>query len=447
MTATRPYQNRTAIVYFGPSKQDYLNLIEAQSHREYLDYAQLFLKEQLPLEMHHDNCHDSSCYTIHSQRTRFVQSWLGEKEEINICRVRCRCCRAVFTVLPSFIMRYRRQDTDCLGKLLEMNLGMGLTQRETATIYSWLGKERGWHPGWIWNLVQWLGNLLPVSLVLMSLGLTPPVHLLSDEKFAVLNAERIYLFLASEQELIWYGASMNSIDEGTFTKEIEDFLAIMNDSAQVSGLLEPEEEYVPTSVNTDGCEAAQNGWQANVPKVILIECNLHGRKRVSASIEDYAKEHPNLSKEELQTVKDDLDCVLTAPSLSAFSQRVRRNLERYQNEPILVKRLNILKQKRFLFTNHFKVKDASAYSAPLDRSMRFLDEKLQTFGQFRGHKSIDPMLNAWAIVNNLRAFLPDAKKAGQSLAEFFGAKLKGISWMEALNLCTVGNLDTLIPAF
>jgi hypothetical protein len=55
------------------------------------------------------------------------------------------------------------------------------------------------------------------------------------------------------------------------------------------------------------------------------------------------------------------------------------------------------------------------------------------------------MLNAWAIVNNLRPFLPNAKKAGQSLAEFLGAKLKGIPLMEALNLCSVGALNSLVP--
>ncbi|UBF30445.1 hypothetical protein K9N68_35205 (plasmid) [Kovacikia minuta CCNUW1] len=54
------------------------------------------------------------------------------------------------------------------------------------------------------------------------------------------------------------------------------------------------------------------------------------------------------------------------------------------------------------------------------------------------------MLNAWAMVNNLRPFLPDAKKAGQSLAEFFGANLNGLPWMEALNLCTVGALNSLM---
>jgi len=33
-----------------------------------------------------------------------------------------------------------------VGKLLEMNLGMGLTLRETASIYSWMGLERTWSP-------------------------------------------------------------------------------------------------------------------------------------------------------------------------------------------------------------------------------------------------------------------------------------------------------------
>ena len=54
--------------------------------------------------------------------------------------------------------------------------------------------------------------------------------------------------------------------------------------------------------------------------------------------------------------------------------------------------------------------------------------------------------NAWAIVNNLRSFLPDAKKAGLSLAQFFGAKLNNIPWMEVLNLCTVGVFHDLLPS-
>ena len=61
-------------------------------------------------------------------------------------------------------------------------------------------------------------------------------------------------------------------------------------------------------------------------------------------------------------------------------------------------------------------------------------------------KPLDPMINVWAIVNNLRAFLPDVKKAGQTLAKYFGVQLKALSLMEALDLCTVGNLDAMLPS-
>lgn len=58
-------------------------------------------------------------------------------------------------MLPSFLMRYRRQDTDYLGKLMELNLGMGLSLRETATIYEWNQGQGRWQPGWVWALIQW----------------------------------------------------------------------------------------------------------------------------------------------------------------------------------------------------------------------------------------------------------------------------------------------------
>ena len=445
MSEPRVNQKRTAILYFGATKQAYLSLVQEKKHSALLDYIQPLLKAQLQPEQHHDGCSDQSRYTIHSQRDRHLQGLLGSVETIPLCRVRCQSCHAVFTVLPSFILRYRRQDADCLGKLLEMNLGMGLTLRETASIYSWMGLERAWQPSWIWSLVQWLGQLLPVFLLLMRMGLTPPQHLLSDEKFAMLNGAKVYLFLVSAQELVWYGKWMSNSDETAFSQAIEAFCTGMDEAARGSRHLEPADEYVPISVTTDGWIAAQNAWQTAVPRITLIECKLHGHKRVSRSLEEYVKAHPELSCQQLQQVKAHLNSILSAPSLAAFSQRIRRNLVRYRDEPILLKRLNILKDKRFRFTHALKLDAAPAYAAPLDRSMRFLDEKLQSFGQFRADHAVDPMLNAWAIVNNLRAFLPDAQKAGQSLVQFFGAEVKGIPWMEVLNLCTVGSLHNLIP--
>lgn len=171
MTEVRHNQKRTAIVYFGPQQEDYLKLIQAGERSAFIQFIQRPLQEQLVSAMHNSGCAATSGYTVHGLRERRVQGWLGETRVIPICRVRCQSCRAVFTVLPSFLMRYRRQDTDCLGKLLELNVGMGLSQRETATIYAWNQAGHEWRQ--IWALIQWFGCLLPVSLLLLRLGLFP----------------------------------------------------------------------------------------------------------------------------------------------------------------------------------------------------------------------------------------------------------------------------------
>lgn len=302
------------------------------------------------------------------------------------------------------------------------------------------------------GLASWLGLAVnpvaravnPRSFVVVTVRAFPPVHVLSDEKFAQLNHERIYLFLVSQQELIWYTEWMTSTDEASFNEVIMNALGDIEQAAQREEVLPCDTSYTPESVTTDGWKPAQTAWETQVPGITLNECLLHGRKRVDVTLDEYAKARPDLSNDARQSLKDKFDHIFEAPSLAAFSQRLRRMIEHYHEDPILLKRLTILKEKRFLFTNHLRFDNAPAFSSALDRSMRFLDEKLQSFGQFRATESLDPMLNAWAIVNNLRPFLPDAKKAGQSLAEFFGANLHGRPWMEALNLCTVGALGTLL---
>ena len=251
------------------------------------------------------------------------------------------------------------------------------------------------------------------------------------------------MFLVAQAELIWYGEWMEATDEATFQQTIHRFLLGMDTAGQATGCLEPEELYGPASITTDGWIAAQNAWKTEVSGIDLMECKLHGQKRISATLDEFEKTHPDWSPVQRQQLKDNFNSVLDAPSLTVYAQRVRRNRERYKDEPMLLKRLDILKDKRFLFTNHLKHQEAPAYSAPLDRAMRFLNEKLLNAGQYRAADAIDPMLNAWAIVNNLRKFLPDAAKAGQSLVEHFGVNLRGLSWMEALNLCTVGSLNAM----
>ena len=445
-TAHHKNQQRTAIVYFGAEREDYLKRAEADDPREFLDFVQQPLRAQLGAEKHRDGCPDLSRYTGHSKRSRSLHGWSGPKTDLPIRRVRCCGCRTVFTVLPSFVCRYRRQDSDCLAKLLTLSLSMDLSQRQTALIYSWGDAERCWTPGWVWSLLQWLGTLLPVSWLLLRLGLTPPESVLSDEKFAHLDGLNIYLFTVSQGELIWYIQKLEQVTQAAFEPAIAKFLATVNQEAHTLQLISEDEVYAPTTVTTDGWEQSQGAWRTESPNSHLLECRWHGRNRIDSSLEDYQLNHPDVAEETLNQLKKQIAHLWAAPSRAKFSQRLRRLREAWGDDKVLSRRFEILKKKRFLFTEYLNFPEASPYLAPLDRSLRFLDEKLQTFGQFRQQTTVDITLNAWAIVNNMRSFLPDAKRAGQSLAEIFGAKIQGLPWMEAVNLCTVGQLSDLLPA-
>lgn len=203
-------------------------------------------------------------------------------------------------------------------------------------------------------------------------------------------------------------------------------------------------------MTTDGWEEAPAAWKHNIPGVHLLECRWHGRKRINSSLKDFVLKHPELPAEALQPLRKKIHLLWMSPSAPTFSQRLRRLREACQqawpDDKLLSRRFEILKQKRFVFTEYLNYPQASAVLAPLDRSLRFLDEKLQTSGSFGAAQTVNTTLNAWVIVNNLREFLPDAQKGGKSLAEVFGAKLRGLPWLEAVNLCTVGQLEDLLPA-
>ena len=106
MPKGRQNQNRTAIVYFGATPQDYLDLVASgKKHAAYIKFIQKPLAAQLTPDKHKPGCIDTSRYTVHSQIERRLRGSQQAPETLPICRVKCCNCRAVFTVLPSFIAR------------------------------------------------------------------------------------------------------------------------------------------------------------------------------------------------------------------------------------------------------------------------------------------------------------------------------------------------------
>jgi len=131
------------------------------------------------------------------------------------------------------------------------------------------------------------------------------------------------------------------------------------------------------------------------------------------------------------------DHVLEAPRLFTFAQRLRRLPEVFRTDPVLQKRSASLQRKKQRLTA-WTTKPLPKTTTALDQLFKFLDRKLCRMQTLHESISARAMVNAWAIVRNFWRYLPGAKRAGQSPVEIAGADLKGIPWLQVLNLFTMG---------
>jgi hypothetical protein len=99
-TARQSHTNRTITVDF-QKKATYFQLLgDGKAFVELVIAFVLSLGFQLK---HKATCHGGGCLTRHSHYVRVRLSGL------TIWRLQCTACRAVFTVLPHFVLRYRQR--------------------------------------------------------------------------------------------------------------------------------------------------------------------------------------------------------------------------------------------------------------------------------------------------------------------------------------------------
>src|SRR6266511_3152198 len=147
--ATRTRQNRTITVDFH----------DETTYDHLLGDGKAFLKCVLAFVLsigfqlkHKATCSGGGCLTRHSH---YVRVRLGG---ITIWRIQCTRCKAVFTVLPHFVLRYRQMRPDVARNALLATQG-GLSLELCAVI---------WHisPMTLYRLVCALGHqsLVPVLM-------------------------------------------------------------------------------------------------------------------------------------------------------------------------------------------------------------------------------------------------------------------------------------------
>src|SRR5919201_3874282 len=122
--AKRTRENRTIAVDFRDDAT-YLQLLG--DGKAFVEFVCAFLLS-LGFQLHYKaTCHGGGCLTRHSHYARV------RLRGLTIWRVQCTTCQAVFTVLPHFVLRYRRMHPDVARQVLIATHG-GLSLEWCAVI-------------------------------------------------------------------------------------------------------------------------------------------------------------------------------------------------------------------------------------------------------------------------------------------------------------------------
>ena len=273
--AKQKRQNRTVTLHLGNTLAEYRDMISTgEGIRELIRRVEIAdsLNWGCLAGGHKEGCPRRLHFTHHDDYTRWAEHFDGTRSLVTILRVRCLDCEAVFTIQPSFIVRYKRYDTDAIEKFATLlfitedsyrmagvSQALGLdTQQEGTWVALEDAEQTSISPMALWGLMQWLGQLSPAQLNL-ALGVEPPTHVIEDEKHAKECGAKAYvpIVYAPKEALIWWIDYTDSVSEAALRKSLERFKALSERLACIVG------------ATVDGWDPAQKALQAAFPGITL----------------------------------------------------------------------------------------------------------------------------------------------------------------------------------
>jgi hypothetical protein len=200
---------------------------------------------------HKATCSSGGCLTRHSH---YVRVRLGR---LAIWRVQCTTCKAVFTVLPHFVLRYRSMRSEVArDALLATHGGLSL---ELCAVIGHLS------PMALYRLVCALGQQSLVT-VLTRCGLPLPTYFLADEKHSRCLTTKVYLPTIVCGRVIWHLGYTEDASAAAFTQSYQEFQRVV---------LQHEPAYRVRGILTDGFDSTTKSMHTLFPGARLGNCLRH----------------------------------------------------------------------------------------------------------------------------------------------------------------------------
>src|SRR5216683_1464197 len=252
--AAKPIRhNRTLTVDFHDEATYFGLLAHTKAFVEFVLAFLLALGFQL---LHKASCSEGGNLTRHSHYARVRLGGL------TIWRLQCTTCKAVFTVLPHFVLRYRTMRPDVARQALIATHG-GLS-------LEWCAMICDISPMALYRLVCALGQQSLVA-VLTRCGLPLPVYLLADEKHSRCLTDKVYLPTIVSGRVLWHLGYSNAKSAAAFTESY---------GAYQRAALQQEPSYQVRGALTDGFDSTTKSLRRLLPTARLGLCLRHALNKL-----------------------------------------------------------------------------------------------------------------------------------------------------------------------
>src|ERR671924_535765 len=246
--AKPPRENRTITIDFQNEATYFQLLGDGKAFLECVLAFVLALGFQLK---HKATCGGGGCLTRHSHYARVRLGGL------TIWRIQCTRCKAVFTVLPHFVLRDRQIRPEVArDALLATHGGLSL---ELCAVICHIS------PMALYRLVCAFGQQSVVT-VLTRCGLPLPVYFLADEKHSHCLREKVYLPTIVQGRVLWHLGYTTEASAVAFTQSYGEF---QRAAAQ------QEPSYRVKGVLTDGFDSTTKSMRTLFPGARLGYCLRH----------------------------------------------------------------------------------------------------------------------------------------------------------------------------
>jgi hypothetical protein len=248
-TAAKPTrENRTITVDFR-SEATYFQLLG--DGKAFLECVVAFVMSLGFQLKHKATCHGGGCLTRHSHYIRVRLSG------VTIWRLQCTRCKAVFTVLPHFVLRYRQmRPAVARDALLATHGGLSL---ERCAIICHIS------PMALYRLVCAFGHQSLVT-VLTRCGLPLPTYFLADEKHSHCLTDKVYLPTIVHGRVIWHLGYTEAASAAAFTQSYQAFQRAAS---------QQEPSYRVRGILTDGFDSTTKSLRTLFPGARLGNCLRH----------------------------------------------------------------------------------------------------------------------------------------------------------------------------